>query len=96
MELYNFIRFHVREGNEAAALDALGQMLPPSRAEPGCLGMTHFQGNKDPRLFFIHARWRDEAAFATHAKLPHTIGFTATMASLADEPQQIIQTHLLG
>jgi quinol monooxygenase YgiN len=31
-----------------------------------------FRSIRDPRLFYIHSRWVDEAAFDTHAGLPHT------------------------
>ena len=34
-----------------------------------------FRSNREPRLFYIHSRWKDEAAFDHHGGLPHTKRF---------------------
>ena len=31
------------------------------------------RSTREPRLYYIHSRWRDEAAFDTHAGLAHTV-----------------------
>jgi quinol monooxygenase YgiN len=79
MELFIFARFDARPGNENAVAEALLDVLPPSRREPGCLGIHAFRSVRDPRLFYIHSRWSDEAAFEHHAGLSHTVRFLARM-----------------
>ena len=61
MELFIFARFHARPGNEAAVAEAILENVPPSRAEPGCLNIHAYRSIRDPRLFYIHSRWKDEA-----------------------------------
>src|SRR5687767_14425185 len=73
MELFIFARFHARPGCEAAVAEALLAVIAPTAEEPGCLGVHALRSTRDPRLFYIHSRWRDEAAFETHASLPHTL-----------------------
>ncbi len=69
MELFIVARFHARAGQESAVEAALREVSGPSRAEPGCLGFQVFRSTRDSRLFYIHSRWMDEAAFDFHAGL---------------------------
>src|SRR5262245_66380227 len=75
MELFIFARFHARPGHERGVAEALLDVLSPTREEPGCLSIHAFRSTRDPRLFYIHSRWKDEAAFESHAGLPHTVRF---------------------
>lgn len=84
-----FGRFHAREGCEAQVAAAVAEVVPPTRAEPDCLGIEGYGDTRDPRLFFIHSRWPDEAAFDLHAGLPHTVRFLETVQSLIDHPLDV-------
>src|SRR5947209_8228353 len=75
MELFIFARFDAREGHEAAVAAALSEQVAAVRAEPGCLAIAAYRSVRDPRLFWIHSRWIDEAAFEIHAELPRTQRF---------------------
>ncbi len=75
MELTIFARFHAQAGRERAVSEALRAQVPGVRDEPGCLGIHAFRSTRDPRLFYIHSRWTDEAAFEVHADLPRTVRF---------------------
>ena len=39
---------------------------------------------RDDRLFYIHSKWQDEAAFNRHAELPHTLVFIDEGSALID------------
>jgi len=93
MELFIFARFHGREGQEAAVAAALRDVVAPSRAEPGCLAIAAYRSIRDPRLFFIHSSWIDEAAFEIHAELPHTVRFMERVQQLIDHPLEVTRTH---
>jgi quinol monooxygenase YgiN len=67
MELFIFARFHAREGEEAAVAAALHDVTDPSRAESGCRAIAAYRSVQDPRLFWIHSRWINEAVFDVHA-----------------------------
>jgi quinol monooxygenase YgiN len=75
MQLDTIVRFHAREGQEETIAAAMREAAADVRAEPGCLGIDYFRCTRDPRLFYIHSRWRDESAFEIHADLPHTTRF---------------------
>jgi quinol monooxygenase YgiN len=84
MEVFIFARIHARPGNEGAVADALLDVLAPSREELGCLSIHAFRSMRDSQLFYIHSRWKDEAAFECHAGLPHTLRFVERVAPLID------------
>ena len=60
MELFVFARFHAREGQEAALAQAICESVTASREEAGCVNIHAFRSVRDPRLFYIHSRWKDE------------------------------------
>jgi quinol monooxygenase YgiN len=63
------------------------------RAEPGCLEMGIYRSVRDPRLFWIHSRWADEAAFEVHANLPNTDRFVERAEQLIDHPFDVTRSH---
>ena len=75
MAFFIFARFHAPEGQEDALAEVLREQVGPVREEPGCLAIDAFRSTRDPRLFYIHSHWTDEAAFETHAALPRTEDF---------------------
>ena len=96
MELFIFARFHARLGNEDAVAQALRDVLAPSRQKPGCLSIHAFRSIRDAQLFYIHSRWKDEAAFDYHASLPHTTRFIEQVEPLVDQPLEVTRTKLIG
>ena len=91
-ELTVFARFHARGGLEAELAAALAEVVPPTRAEPGCLEIAAYRTGRDPRTFFICSRWTDEAAFDRHAELPHTVRFLTRVPALIDHPLDVART----
>lgn len=81
----------MRKGEEARAQSALTEVAEPTCAEAGCLEFRVLQSLRDPGLFFIHSRWRSEAAFDAHADLIHTRRFIDVMDALADQPAEIVR-----
>ena len=96
MEQYTFVRLHAREGEENAVEDALREVAGPTREEAGCLSFHTFRSMRDKRLFFIHSRWVDEAAFQVHGKLPHTLRFLERVDALLDQPREVARTEMIG
>ncbi len=95
MELFIFARFHAREGQEDAVAATLREVVAPSREEPGCLAIHAFRATRDPRLFYVHSRWTDEAAFDVHAQLPHTVRFIERVGPLIDHPLEVTRAELI-
>ena len=96
MELFIFARFHARSGNESAVAEALRDVIAPSSEEPGCLSIHAFRSTRDPRLFYIHSRWKDEGAFENHAGLPHTVRFLERVEPLIDHPLDVTHAERIG
>ena len=86
MELTLIARFRAREGQEAALAGLLREQVGPVRNEPGCIEIDAYGSLRDPKLFFIHSRWKDEAAFEMHAQLPRTLRFVERAETLIDHP----------
>jgi len=96
VEQYVFVRLHAREGEEGAVEEALREVTGPSREEVGCLSFHTFRSVRDRRLFYIHSRWVDEAAFQVHAELPHTVRFLARVDPLLDQLRDVTRTEMMG
>jgi quinol monooxygenase YgiN len=96
VEQYVFVRLHAREGQESAVEEALREVTGPSREEGGCLSFHTFRSMRDRRLFFIHSRWMDEAAFQKHAELLHTVRFLKRVDALLDQPRDVTRTEMIG
>jgi quinol monooxygenase YgiN len=96
MELFIFARFHAYDGREGAVEEALREVAGPSRTEPGCLGLQVFRSVRDRRLFYVHSRWQDEAAFEIHAELLHTVRFLERVQPLIDHPLDVNRTEMIA
>jgi quinol monooxygenase YgiN len=95
MELFIFARFHARTDLEGAVEVAIREVSGPTRQEPGCVSYHVFRSTRDPRLFYIHSRWVDEAAFEHHAGLPHTVRFLARVEPLIDHALDVTRTKMM-
>ena len=96
MELFIFARFRAREGQEGDLAALLAKQVPFVRTEPGCLMIDAYRSTRDPRLFFIHSRWIDEAAFEAHAVLSNTVRFVERAESLIEHPLDVTRSCPLG
>jgi len=91
-EIFIFARFHAKEGLQEAVAAAIREVMRPTRQEPGCLTIHAYSATKDPRLFYVHSQWTDEAAFDQHAQLSHTVRFVERVQSLIDHPLDVTRT----
>jgi quinol monooxygenase YgiN len=95
-ELFIFARFHAKEGLQDAVAATIKEVLSPTRKEPGCLSIHAFRAIRDPRQFYIYSRWQDEAAFDSHAQLPHTVRFQEKVQSQIDHLLDVTRTRPLA
>jgi quinol monooxygenase YgiN len=84
MPFDTIVRFHAKEGREEEIAAAMREAADAVRAEPGCLGIEYLRALRDPRLFYIHSRWVDEALFQVHANAPHTVRFLEQIEAAID------------
>ena len=95
MELFIFSRYRVRPGHDATVEAALRELMPQARREPGCLDICAFRSMRDPRLFYVHARWRDETAFELHLKQPYTLAYAERVEPLLEGGFDVTRTTVL-
>ena len=95
MELTIFARFHALEGQEEAVAAELRDAVARVRKEPGCLAIEVYRSVRDSRLFFLHSRWVNEAAFDKHVERHETNQFVERVQSLIDHPFDVTRAHLL-
>lgn len=88
MSFHFIVRFETVTGKETAFRDALLQVLPLSRAEPGCLNIHAYESVHEPTQFGVHSEWVDEAAFERHVGMPHTMRFVEAAEKLLTQPIQ--------
>jgi quinol monooxygenase YgiN len=96
MELFIFAPFHVRDGCDVEASAILLDQARRVREETGCLAIDTFASVRGPRLFYLHSRWIDEAAFDRHAELRDTLLFVTRMERLIDHPFDVTRSLRLG
>ncbi len=95
MKIFIFARFHAGEGKENELAGILTTVSAATRAEPDCLGHQAFRSTKEPRLFFIHSQWTNDAAFERHIGLPHTLRFVEQVQPLIDHEMDVVRTRLV-
>ena len=93
MPVYIFARFQPKPGREQEVSDELRRVLAPTGAEPGCLSIRLFESLREPRVFFIHSEWVDEAAFEAHIQLPHTQRMVSQVEPLIADPLEAVRTR---
>jgi len=82
MPFHFLVRFEPRPGASDEFRQELLRVVEASRREPGCVSIRAFESLGEPALFGIHSEWTDEAAFETHAQLPHTVRFVGAAERL--------------
>lgn len=69
-------------------------VLPAKRA--GCLSVHAFRSIQDPRLLYVHSRWKDKATFNYHASLPHIVHFLEQVELLIDNAVDVTRVERIG
>jgi quinol monooxygenase YgiN len=90
-----FARFRALQGKEVEVAAELRATATRVAVEPGCRFIQVYRSVRDPRLFWLHSRWSDEAAFNVHAELPATVAFIDRMRALIDHPLDVTRAQVL-
>ncbi|SEN37353.1 Quinol monooxygenase YgiN [Duganella sp. CF517] len=71
-------------GSELLVRSALDQIVPPSRAETGCIRYDLHQDLGDPATFVMLEAWDDAEAHALHETTPHFLEMVNTIGKVTD------------
>jgi quinol monooxygenase YgiN len=88
-------RLLARAGQESVVEEAMRQVVPASRAEPGCLMYVAHRDVADPRRFMFYEQYVDEAAYDAHRETEHFRRWvTETIAPALEERERAIYTEV--
>ena len=81
-------------GQEGVVRDAIDQLTPPSRQEPGNRFYQAYQDPAEPLVFRLFEIYDDEAAYAAHGASEHFKRFALEQAIpvLADRERAFYET----
>jgi quinol monooxygenase YgiN len=65
------VRMRAKEGEEARALELMGELADATRQEPGCEAYVPCRDPEDRRSFLFYEQYRDKAAFEEHGASEH-------------------------
>jgi quinol monooxygenase YgiN len=75
-----------KAGSEAALVDALRQVAPPTRAQPGCISFLSLRTD-DPAQMLVIQHWESRASHNRNIEQAHIQRFMAAIKDvLADPP----------
>jgi quinol monooxygenase YgiN len=63
--------WRAKEGCEGRVAEIVGELMAPSRAEPGCLFYQPHRSPDDPQLFYLYEQYVDHAAYEAHMESEH-------------------------
>lgn len=76
-----------KPGSEAVVRDALEKLVPPTRAEEGCLSYDLYVSTDNPGTFITVESWRDPTDLKSHMASDHIAAtFAAAGEALAGPP----------
>lgn len=78
----------VKEGLEAAFLEATGKNHRGSIAEPGCARFDVLRRLDEPGRFLLYEVYRDEAAALAHKETPHYLAWRDAVAEMMARPRE--------
>lgn len=65
------VTYRIQPGREEEAVALFRELIPPTRAEPGCRMYLVHRSTTDPRQFFLYEQYDDQAALDAHRATPH-------------------------
>jgi len=89
-------RIQARPAKTAELATALGALVAPTRAEPGCLRYELLQAADDPACFVFVEEWSDRSAIDAHMASAHVQAASAVASMLLAAPPEIRTYHVLA
>jgi quinol monooxygenase YgiN len=74
----------------------LAAMVPPTRAEPGCINYDFHVDAADPCVFVFYENWRSDADLEEHMKMPHLQPILSQADRLLAEPVDVRRLTMIS
>jgi quinol monooxygenase YgiN len=88
--------FTAKPGCEAQLIALAADLLPPSRAEPGCLRYDFLRDAIDPARFVFFELWYDRSALTQHFETAHFQRFATAFPDLIEGEAEILTYETPG
>ena len=82
-------RMKAKHGMEEQLKQELLALIPPTRAEDGCINYDLHQSAQDSSRFLFHENWESEGHLKSHSQSEHLKRFRARAAEMLDGPAEI-------
>ena len=82
-----------RAGEREALLAAIGKVLEPVGAEPGCVQYVVHTDDGDPDVVWFYERYRDPAARAEHGASDPIVELRRALGDLVAAAPRIVALH---
>lgn len=86
----------IKEGNEAAFIEAAKTIIENSNKEEGCLYYQLFQSPYEKRSFLFVERYKNQAAIDFHFGTQYFKEFGEKIANLTSKPTEIVIYDIAG
>ena len=90
------VRIKAKAGLEDRVKQELLKLLPPTRAEPGCINFDLHQAIGDGTLFLVHENWVSEEALRRHFEMPYIVEWLSQAEALLAEPMELTRWERVG
>ena len=85
-ELTVLARIRAKAGKEEEVLREILSLIPPTRAEDGCINYDLHRSQEDPALFLLYETWRSRRDLDEHLAMPYLQAFLGKVPELLAEP----------
>jgi quinol monooxygenase YgiN len=82
-------RARAKSGLEETLLQEILALIPPTRAEAGCINYDLHRSADDPALFMLYENWVSMKDLEEHLAMPYLEAFKAKAPDLLAEPLEI-------
>src|ERR1700693_4069311 len=89
-------RVRAKTGQEIRLRQELQRLVPPTRAEAGCLRYDLHESTTEPGWFLLYEIWKSEADLQAHFQTQYLKAFFSVVPEIADGPSEITKWAKLG
>ena len=83
------VRVRAKIGKEARLRREMQGLVPPTRAEAGCLRYDLHESKTEPGWFLLYEMWKSEADLDTHFQKPYLKAFFQLAPELTEGPSEV-------
>lgn len=95
-ELTVLARIRAKAGKEIEVFQEISALIPPTRAEDGCINYELHRAEGDPALFCLYETWRSRGDLDQHLATPYLQAFLGKVPELLAEPVDLSFWKLLS